>query len=112
MKLLFDENLSFRLVSALADIYPGSAHVREVGLLGAADGAIWAYAAEHAFLLTSKDTDFYERSVLFGAPPKVIWLRIGNRPVAETAGILRGQYIRIRRFHEDPRATFLPVRPT
>ncbi len=112
MKLLFDENLSFRLVPALADIYPGSAHVRNVGLLGAEDAAIWSYAAEHGFLLTSKDKDFYERSVLFGAPPKVIWLRIGNRPVSDTAGILRGQYIRVRRFHEDPRATFLPVRPS
>jgi hypothetical protein len=37
MKLLFDENLSFRLVTALADIYPDSSHVREVGLLGADD---------------------------------------------------------------------------
>jgi predicted nuclease of predicted toxin-antitoxin system len=112
VKLLFDENLSFRLVSALADIYPDSAHVRDLGLLGAEDGAIWSYAAEHGFLLTSKDTDFYERSVLFGAPPKVIWLRIGNRPVATTAEIIRSQYIRIRRFHEDPLATFLPVRTT
>lgn len=69
MRLLFDENLSFRLVGALADIYPESAHVRHVGLLGAEDAAIWAYAAEHGFLLTSKDTDFYDRSVFFGAPP-------------------------------------------
>jgi predicted nuclease of predicted toxin-antitoxin system len=112
VKLLFDENLSFRLVPALTDIYPGSAHVRDAGLLGAEDGAIWSYAAERGFLLTSKDTDFYERSVLFGAPPKVIWLRIGNRTVADTGGILRAQYIRIRRFHEDPQATFLPVRHT
>lgn len=112
MRLLFDENLSFRLVSALADIYPGSAHVRDAGLLGAEDGAIWTYAAEQGFLATSKDTNFYERSVLLGALPKVVWLMIGNRPVADTAEILRGQYIRIRRFHEDPWATFLPVRPT
>ncbi|HEU4881912.1 MAG TPA: DUF5615 family PIN-like protein [Longimicrobium sp.] len=81
MKLLFDENLSFRLVRALMDIYPESAHVRDVGLLGADDPAIWAYAVEHGFLLTSKDTDFYDRSVFFGAPPKVLWLRIGTVPL-------------------------------
>ncbi len=110
MKLLFDENLSFRLVGALSDLYPGSAHVREVGLEGAADRRIWAYAAEHGFLLTSKDTDFYDRSLIYGAPPKVIWLRIGNSTVAETAALLRSQYILIRRFSEDPEATFLPLR--
>lgn len=58
MRLLFDENLSFRLVVALADIYPESAHVRDAGLLGATDLAIWRYAGQHGFLLTSKDTDF------------------------------------------------------
>jgi len=109
VKLLFDENLSFRLVGALADIYPESAHVRDVGLLGADDAAIWAFAAEHGFLLTSKDTDFYDRSVYFGAPPKVLWLRIGNSTVAETADLLRHQYILIRRFYDDPSATFLPL---
>lgn len=110
MKLLFDENLSFRLVGALSDLYPGSAHVREVGLEGAADRRIWAYAAENGFLLASKDTDFYERSLIYGAPPKVVWLRTGNSTVAETAALLRSQYILIRRFSEDSDATFLPLR--
>ncbi len=88
MKLLFDENLSFRLVAALADIFPESLHVRDVGLLGAEDQAIWKFAAEQGFILASKDTDFYDRSVLYGAPPKVIWLRIGNSTVVETANVL------------------------
>jgi len=109
MKLLFDENLSFRLVMALSDTYPDSAHVREVGLLGAEDRRIWDYAAEHGFMLTSKDTDFYERSLVFGAPPKVIWLRIGNSTVNETATLLRDQYIVIHRFVHDATATFLPL---
>ncbi len=56
MKLLFDENLSFRLVAGLADIFPESAHVRDVGLLGAEDRTIWKFAAEQGFVLTSKDT--------------------------------------------------------
>jgi predicted nuclease of predicted toxin-antitoxin system len=110
VKLFFDENLSFRLVAALADVYPGSSDVQAAGLLGADDRTIWAYAAEHGFLLVSKDTDFYERSVLYGAPPKVVWLRIGNSTVSDTADLLRSQYIRIRRFNDDPTATFLPVR--
>lgn len=69
-----------------------------------------AYAAERGFLLVSKDTDFYDRSVLYGAPPKVIWLRIGNSTVAETADLLRSHYIVIRHFFDDPQTTFLPLR--
>jgi predicted nuclease of predicted toxin-antitoxin system len=109
MRLLLDENLSFRLVRALEDIYPGTAHVREMGLLGAEDERIWRHAAEHGFLLTSKDTDFYERSLVLGAPPKVIWLRIGNSTVGETTELLRQQHLLVRRFVEDPTATFLPL---
>jgi predicted nuclease of predicted toxin-antitoxin system len=109
MKLLFDENLSFRLVAALADIFPGSSHVRDVGLLGADDLSVWNYAADHGFLLASKDTDFYERSLVFGAPPKIIWLRIGNSTVNETITLLRNQYIIIRHFYDDTTATFLPL---
>lgn len=109
MKLLFDENLSFRLVAALADIFPESRHVRDVGLLGAEDQAIWEFAVAQGFILVSKDTDFYDRSVYYGAPPKVIWLRIGNSTVAETTHVLRHQYILIRNFVEDDEATFLSL---
>lgn len=96
-------------VFPLADIYPESKHLRDAGLLGADDLTVWNYAAKHGFLLVSKDTDFYERSLVFGAPPKVIWLRIGNGSVNETISLLRGQYIVIRRFAEDEVATFLPL---
>ncbi len=47
MMLLFDENLSYRLVVALSDIYPHSVHVRDVGLVGATDEAVWDYAIRH-----------------------------------------------------------------
>ncbi|MGH8549800.1 MAG: DUF5615 family PIN-like protein [Methylococcales bacterium] len=85
MKLLFDENLSFRLARALADIYPNSAHVREIGLLGAEHKRIWKHAADQGFMLVSKDADFYQRSLLYGVPPKIIWLRIGNAPTSTIA---------------------------
>ncbi len=109
MKLLFDENLSYRLVTALSDIYPDSNHVRDVGLVGADDRRIWRYAANREFLLVSKDTDFYQRSVLHGAPPKVIWLRIGNAGTSAIAALLRERYLAVRRFAEAAEATFLPL---
>ena len=75
MRLLLDQNLSPRLLTALAGLYPGSSHVREVGLQTADDDTVWQYAAEHGFAIVSKDADFHERSFLLGHPPKVIWIR-------------------------------------
>lgn len=78
MKLLFDQNLSPRLIPTLRHDYPDSRHVREVGLKDAPDAAVWQYAAQHDFTIVTKDADFHQRSFLFGHPPKVIWIRAGN----------------------------------
>ena len=73
MKLFFDQNLSPRLAGALAGLYPGSVHVREVQLHAADDDTVWAYAARHGFAILSKDADFHQRSFVLGHPPKVVW---------------------------------------
>ena len=78
MKLLFDENLSPKLPGLLAALFPGSAHVREGGLLGRTDEEVWDYARANDFPIVSKDSDFQQRSLLDGHPPKFVWLRIGN----------------------------------
>jgi len=111
MKLFFDENLSHRLVSLVAELYPGSMHVRDVGLIGASDEAIWSYARDNGFVLVSKDADFYQRSILHGAPPKIVWLRIGNSTTTAITGLLIERYDLVRRFTEDGSATFLVLNP-
>jgi len=78
MKLLLDENLSPRLLAILADVFPNSAHVDRIGLGGATDQEVWQFAKDNDFVLTSKDSDFYEKSMLYGHPPKVIWVKRGN----------------------------------
>ena len=78
MKLLFDENLSPKLPRLVATLFPDSAHVRECGLLGQADEDVWEYARANGFTIVSKDSDFQQRSLLYGHPPKLVWLRIGN----------------------------------
>jgi predicted nuclease of predicted toxin-antitoxin system len=78
MKLLLDQNLSFKLVSALQVDFPATCHVRDLGLIGADDETIWRVAAEQQFAILSKDSDFLHRSLLRGHPPKVIQLRLGN----------------------------------
>jgi len=78
MKLLIDENLPPKLARFLQGPFPGSIHVEECGLGAKADDEIWRYAAENGYVIVSKDSDFYDRSALYGGPPKVVWLRVGN----------------------------------
>jgi len=89
VRLLFDQNLSPRLVRLLADLYPESTHVRDVGLQSADDLAVWVYAREFGFIIASKDADFRQRSFLYGAPPKVIWIRLGNCSTRDIEALLR-----------------------
>ena len=78
MKLLLDENLPPQMAASLQQLFPGTVHLRDVDLKGCPDGEIWDYAREHDFVILTKDSDFQERSVILGHPPKVVWLRIGN----------------------------------
>ena len=78
MKLLFDQNISFRVVKGLASLYPRAKQVRELGLENATDRKIWDYAKENGYTLVTFDADFYDFVTLYGHPPKVIWLRQGN----------------------------------
>lgn len=109
MRLLFDQNLSPRLVSALADLYAGSKHVRHVGLQDADDAMVWAYAAEHGFVIVSKDSDFHQRSFLFGHPPKVVWIRLGNCTTSMVEEALRNRSSDLEAFARDEESSFLVV---
>lgn len=104
MKLLLDENLSPRLVDALAGLFPGSAHVHGAGLGSATDDAVSRYAREEGFTLVSKDADFFELSQLRGPPPKVVWIRRGNCSTTQIERLLRAQ-ARIEALADDPEAT-------
>lgn len=107
MKLLFDQNISHRLVRRLADIYPDSIHIREVGLRDADDADIWEYAKLNGFTLVSKDSDFQQRSLLYGHPPKFIWLRVGNCPVQVIETLLRKHSVAVHTFELDLRRSHL-----
>ena len=109
MKLLFDQNLSPRLVRLLADVYPGCSHTHLLGMDEAEDIEIWGFAAAEGWTVVSKDADFAQRSMRFGAPPKVIWMRLGNCSVADSAALLRERYILIQRFHENDDAALLKL---
>ena len=78
MKLLFDENLSDRILPKIIGLYPDSVHVKTFGLTNTDDAEIWEYAKTNDFVIVSKDSDFHQRSLLYGHPPKFIYLRVGN----------------------------------
>src|SRR5258708_7725783 len=101
MSLLFDRNLSRRLVRFLATEYPGSEHIDEVGLGTADDQAVWAYAAARGLAIVSKDSDFRHLALLRGPPPKVVWLRVGNGPTSAVATLLRNREADVRVFLAD-----------
>ena len=107
MKLLFDENLSFKLSRQLADIFPNSIHVRDVGLKATADPTVWDYSRANDFMIVSKDVDMHDLSLLFGNPPKVVWLRLGNCSTTEVEDLLRKNYEVIKLFSEDEQLSLL-----
>ena len=109
MKLLFDQNLSHRLSRSLSDLFPDSLHVRDIGLNAADDPVVWDYAKTHGFVIVSKDSDFHQRSLVFGYPPKVIWVRLGNCSTADVQRLLEHYEKTIKNFADDSQATFLSL---
>lgn len=109
MKLLFDHNLSPKLVKALVDVYPESLHVRDIGLHTASDEVVWDYALQHGLTIVSKDADFHQRSFLSGAPPKVVWIRRGNCQTGQIEQILRNYHSHLLDFERDQDAAFLTL---
>jgi len=109
LRLLFDQNLSYRLCRRLADLFAGSEQAVRAGLAEADDVSIWTYAARHDLTIVTHDADFAELAALRGPPPKIIWLRCGNRPTDEIEKLIRARAPTIRSFIEDEWAACLEV---
>ncbi|MBW3542644.1 MAG: DUF5615 family PIN-like protein [Planctomycetes bacterium] len=107
MKLLFDQNLSHRLTAQLAVDYPGSVHVRDFNLASADDQDVWDCARVNGFAIASKDADFEQRAMLYGHPPKVIWIRTGNCSTASIATLLKSRQGDLLAFDADPTEAIL-----
>jgi predicted nuclease of predicted toxin-antitoxin system len=98
VKLLLDENLSPKLAQALAIEFPGSTHIELLGLRGTSDRVIWEMARDHGYTILSKDNDFRQRSFLYGPPPKVVWLSVGNAGTETIHKLLGADRGRIQEF--------------
>jgi predicted nuclease of predicted toxin-antitoxin system len=101
VKLLFDQNLSPKLVSRLAEAFPDSNHVFTLGLDESKDTDVWEYARSNGFTLVTKDADFGDLSVLRGFPPKIIWIRRGNCKTSDIERILLDNQPAIEQLERD-----------
>jgi predicted nuclease of predicted toxin-antitoxin system len=100
MRLLFDENISYRIVKQLIDIFPESLHVSRIGVsLPISDRIIWEDAKKNDFVIVSFDEDFESFANLYGFPPKVVILRLGNSSTKIIASVLTSKASDIESFY-------------
>ncbi len=109
MKLLFDHNLSPRLVRRLVDLYPDSHHIFLLGLDQASDMTVWMDAQTNDYIIVTKDSDFSDVSILRGFPPKVLWLHLGNCSTNDIERTLRNGNDAIDAFATDPKVGVLEL---
>lgn len=102
MKLLFDQNISHRIVARIKTFYEFAYSVKELELDDWKDKEIWEYAKENNYSIVTFDADFADLATLYGHPPKIIWLRMGNISTADLSLFLENKYSIIDEFIENP----------
>ena len=100
MRLLIDNNLSYKLAQALQTYFIGSLHISQALSIYSDDNEIWQFAKQHDFTILSKDNDFDELSQLQGCPPKVIHLLCGNQTSLYILNLILGNSEEILSFYE------------
>jgi predicted nuclease of predicted toxin-antitoxin system len=101
MKLLFDQNISHRILRQLPEKFKGSSSVKNEGLLNASDKQIYDFARLHNFIIVTQDADFHDLNIILGFPPKIIWIRRGNLKTVEIADILSYHYDKLVNFADN-----------
>ena len=107
--LLFDQNISSRIVRLIESEFPGARHVVREGLQDAADLAIFNFAGENKLAVVTFDSDFVDLSMVRGHPPKIIWLRIRNQATENLAAAIRANYSSIIYFLNSEEAGVLEI---
>ena len=102
MKLLFDQNISYRIISKLPEFFSDCKQVSSVGLENTGDIDIWQFAHDNDYVIVTFDSDFYDISLISGSPPKIIWLRTGNLTTIEIVKVLVGNLESISDFVSNP----------
>lgn len=101
MKLLFDQNISHKILTLLPEAFAGSTSVKKEGLINAPDLQIWEFAKNLNYIIVTQDSDFNDLNTLNGYPPKVIWIRTGNLKTKAVLDILINNYSELVKFESD-----------
>ena len=101
MKLLLDQNISYRAAKKLDKEFPVCKHVSDCGLMDSGDTDIWSYAQKNGYTIVTFDSDFYDISLINGHPPKIIWLRTGNLTKNDVVKLLMEKKKQIQEFIEE-----------
>ena len=109
MKLLLDQNISFRLVKKIESVFPGTEQVKKLGLQNKPDKTIWDFAKSNGFTIVTFDIDFYDLSLLQGHPPKLIWIRSGNITTKNLEKLLMEKSNQIKAFIDDENLSCLEI---
>ncbi|MFP4469268.1 MAG: DUF5615 family PIN-like protein [Bacteroidales bacterium] len=109
MKLLFDQNISYRITRKVSDFFPDCKHISTIGLNDAEDPDIWKFAKENRYVIVTIDSDFYDLALIKGIPPKIIWIRTGNISTDDLAGILKDNQQQIVDFVHEERDVCLMI---
>jgi len=109
MKLLFDQNISFRVLHLLPNSFADCRHVRSVDLNDCNDVKIWQFAKQNGFTVVTFDADFFDISTLRGFPPKIVWFRTGNLTTSEIVERIILNYSNIVSFIDNPDQSCLEI---
>ena len=110
MKILIDQNISFRLIAHINQVLPNIHHVKTLGLINAPDYQIFRYARENNFdAILTLDEDFYNIVLAHGTPPKIIWLRLKNASVVTQAQHIMNNLLLIHHFFKDDKTDCLEI---
>ncbi|MFK8044209.1 MAG: DUF5615 family PIN-like protein [Crocinitomicaceae bacterium] len=109
MKILFDQNISFKIIRKIDDIFPLAKQVRNLNLENSSDRKKWEFAKENDYTIITFDADFYDFSIVWGHPPKIVWIRTGNKTTSEVEQILRKHSETIKKFKSDEKLACLEV---
>ena len=109
MSLLFDQNISFKIIKKIEGIFPGSQQVKSLGLENKSDKEIWAFAKKHNYSIVTFDSDFYDLSIIWGSPPKIIWIRTNDQRTTSIEKLLKSHKKTIKGFIESSELACLEI---
>lgn len=109
MKLLLDQNVSYRLVKKIGFQFPGTQQTKEAGLNNKSDKQVWEFAKNGGFTIVTFDSDFYDLSLTQGHPPKIIWIKSGNLTTSNLEKLLLDKAVQIQIFVDDEELSCLEI---